>query len=101
MDLAGRLAERIKRARNESGLSQFNFGVLAGIDEATAKSRVSHYENGISVPPPTVLQQFAIAANKPVSWFYCEEDELQMLASLYLLSENDRADAILKINGLI
>lgn len=56
---------------------------------------------GIYIQQRLPKQQFAIAANKPVSWFYCEDDELQMLEGLHLLSENDRTDAILKINGLI
>lgn len=101
MTVGKNLAKRLKQARKELGLSQFDFGVLAGIDEATAKSRISHYENGISVPPPQTLQQLAVASSKPIGWFYCADDELELFQKLHALSKSDRKRMIEKIGQLL
>ncbi|EKN5934532.1 XRE family transcriptional regulator, partial [Yersinia enterocolitica] len=41
---------RLKSARLRAGMTQERLGVLAGIDESTARSRVSHYETGTHKP---------------------------------------------------
>lgn len=96
-----RLAKRLKQARLELQLSQFQLGVNAGIDEATAKSRVSHYEISRSVPTLATLQQLAKALNKPLSWFFCEDDELELFSRLYLLSKEERHASLLSIEELL
>ena len=85
------LAKRLKIARQELGISQFELGVKVGVDEATAKSRISHYENAVNVPTLATFQKLAIALEKPLSWFLCREDELDLLNMLYKLDEGKRA----------
>ena len=50
MKLEDVIAIRMREAREEQGLSQEALGVLAGIDEATAKVRINQYENGKNNP---------------------------------------------------
>ncbi|PKO53182.1 MAG: hypothetical protein CVU27_02230 [Betaproteobacteria bacterium HGW-Betaproteobacteria-20] len=50
MKLEEVVAHRIRKAREAAGLSQEALGVLAGIDEATAKVRINQYENGRHIP---------------------------------------------------
>ncbi|HEE4268670.1 TPA: transcriptional regulator, partial [Klebsiella pneumoniae] len=40
------IPKRLKDARLRAGLTQEKLGVMAGIEEATAYSRLSHYESG-------------------------------------------------------
>lgn len=77
------VAKRLKEVREELGLSQEALGVLAGIDEATAKVRISQYENGIHTPPLSMLFQLALAVNKPPAWFIVEDRLKESLLSLY------------------
>lgn len=89
-----RLIKRLKQGRAEEGMSQFELGVKAGIDEATAKSRVSHYETGLNAPPLSVVKQLAKALNKPMAFFFCENDEVELLTGLYKLSKAKRSEKL-------
>ena len=44
------LPKRLKTARKKARLTQEKLGVMAGIDESTARSRVSQYESGTYRP---------------------------------------------------
>ena len=101
MSLNKRLAERIRQGRQELGLSQFELGVLAKIDEATAKSRISHYETGFNIPTLKTLEQLALAMNVPVSWFFCEDDEVELITLLHRQSSEERHKTIQAILGAI
>lgn len=46
MKLEKVFADRMREAREAASLSQEALGILAGIDEATAKVRINQYENG-------------------------------------------------------
>jgi len=99
MSLSQRLAKRIKEGRQELGLSQFELGVLAKIDEATAKSRISHYETGFNVPTLKTIEQLAIALNVPVSWFFCEDDEAELIITLHRKAKGERTEVLLSLLG--
>jgi len=42
------IPKRLKTARLAAKLSQEKLGVLAGIEESTARSRISQYESGVT-----------------------------------------------------
>ena len=42
---------RIRALRKELGLSQEKLGVAIGIDESSARARISRYELGVHEPP--------------------------------------------------
>ncbi|QLH63583.1 helix-turn-helix transcriptional regulator [Serratia symbiotica] len=62
--------QRLKSARLQAGLTQEKLGVLAGIDEATARSRVSQYESGTYTPSFTTMCALARVLNVPECYFY-------------------------------
>lgn len=95
------LANRLKLARKELGVSQFELGVRIGVDEATAKSRVSHYENAVNVPTLATLQKLAIALEKPLSWFFCNDDELELLDILNKLEAHIRAERMTELLSML
>ncbi|HFI5337011.1 TPA: helix-turn-helix transcriptional regulator [Serratia liquefaciens] len=66
--------QRLKSARQRAGLTQEKLGVLAGIDEATARSRISQYENGTYTPTFTTMCALARVLDVPECYFYILDD---------------------------
>ncbi|CAI2019844.1 Helix-turn-helix [Serratia proteamaculans] len=62
--------QRLKSARMQAGYTQEKLGVLAGIDEATARSRISQYESGTYTPSFTTMCALARVLNVPECYFY-------------------------------
>lgn len=62
--------QRLKSARLRAGFTQEKLGVLAGIDEATARSRISQYESGTYTPSFTTMCALARVLNVPECYFY-------------------------------
>lgn len=65
---------RLKTARLQANLTQEKLGVLAGIEEATARSRISQYESGIHRPTFEMMCAFAKVLNVPECYFYTVDD---------------------------
>lgn len=66
---------RLKAARAAREMSQERVGVLAGIEEATARSRISHYENGRTIPDLATAKNIARALNVPTAYLYADTQE--------------------------
>lgn len=66
---------RLKAARLNARLTQEKLGVLAGIEEETARSRVSQYEGGIHRPTFETMCAFAKVLNVPECYFYTLDDD--------------------------
>ncbi|AWD10214.1 XRE family transcriptional regulator [Salmonella enterica] len=69
------IPKRLKEARQRAKLTQEKLGVLAGIEEATAYSRLSHYENGTHKPTFDLVCEFARVLNVPECYFYTVDDD--------------------------
>lgn len=82
-NIAGR---RIRALREGRGWSQEKLGVAIGIDESSARARISRYELGVHEPPLPTVRLIANALNAPVAHLYCEEDDI--------------AELLLKLHGL-
>lgn len=65
---------RLKEARLAAILSQEALGVLSGIDEASASTRMNQYEKGKHHPDFSVVERIAIALNLPAAYFYAARD---------------------------
>ncbi|MCT4702064.1 helix-turn-helix domain-containing protein [Enterobacteriaceae bacterium H20N1] len=83
---------RLKAARLRANLTQEKLGVLAGIEEATARSRISQYESGIHRPTFEMMCAFAKVLNVPEGYFYTVDNEFaKRLLTAYedwIFSEN-------------
>lgn len=77
---------RIRALREELGWSQEKLGVAIGIDESSARARISRYELGVHEPPLPTVRLIADALGVPLSYLYCEEDQV--------------ADLLLRLNRL-
>lgn len=65
------LGQRLKQARVEAGLTQKDAGESIGVDPHTIYS----YESDRVNPSGPALRSLAHAYNKPVEWFFGEEEE--------------------------
>ena len=78
------LPVRLKSARLNAHLTQEKLGILAGIEEETARSRISQYENGIHRPTFEMMCAFAKVLNVPEGYFYTIDDKFaEILLDLY------------------
>ena len=61
------------------GLSQYKLGVLLGLDEQTASTRISRYESGIHEPSLKTAQSIAATLGVPLAYLYCDDKRLAEL----------------------
>ncbi|NKA35770.1 XRE family transcriptional regulator [Ralstonia solanacearum] len=67
---------RLRDARKRANIPQDRLGVLLGLDEGTASTRISRYETGAHEPQFGVAMQLAEVLEVPAAYFYCEDDDL-------------------------
>ena len=95
------IASRLREARKAAGLSQQALGVMAGIEEETAKVRIHQYEQAKHAPPFPMLEKIAQSVGKPISWFFCRDDEQELLSRLNSMSECDRNQFMQAVQQLL
>lgn len=67
---------RLREARDHLGISQRELGVRAGLDPASASTRINQYERGRHAPDYGTLAALARILGRPVAFFYAEDDGL-------------------------
>lgn len=96
-------ARRFKQARLESGLSQKEVGVAAGLDEFVASTRINRYEVGVHHPDYQMSVRLAAVLRIPVAYLYCDNDEMAtMLIAFHRAQKGERRTALkalLNANG--
>lgn len=96
------LPKRLREARLAKGLSQKKLGILAGIDEFSASSRMNQYEKGKHAPDFATLKRLSDELDVPTCYFLCEEDwlaaALMNIFSLSLSKQKKIAQLIQKEN---
>ncbi|MEE9647980.1 helix-turn-helix transcriptional regulator [Enterobacter soli] len=66
---------RLRAARTAAKLTQEKLGVLVGIDESTARSRISQYENGIYRPDFDTACRMARILDIPECYLFTVDDD--------------------------
>ena len=87
------VSRRIRLLRDELGWSQEKLGVAIGIDESSARARISRYELGVHEPPLPTVRLIADVLDVPLSYLYCEDDRIALLL-LRLHRLNDRQRSV-------
>ena len=67
--------KRLKAARIAAGFTQEKLGVLAGIEESTARARISYYESGTYHPNFDTACRLAAILDVPESYLYTLDDD--------------------------
>jgi transcriptional regulator with XRE-family HTH domain len=92
------LGQRLRHLREARGWSQEKVGVDIGLDESSARARISRYELGVHEPPIATARMLAKVLNVPLAYLYCEDDQLAMLLlALYQTSPQERKKSIGKL----
>lgn len=87
--------KRLKQARQLRDLSQRKLGILAGLDEFVASTRINRYEQGVHEPELAMAQRLCHVLNVPLAYLYTEDDELaDALLHLHTLSKADQKQVI-------
>ena len=71
MDLQQVFTRRFKEARKAKKLTQEKLGVLIGLDEFVASTRINRYEKGIHLPDLITLKRIAEVLDIPPAYFFC------------------------------
>lgn len=77
------IGKRLRLARVNQGLKQRELGLLAGVNEETARSRVSQYEKNVSAPDFRLMCRFAKVLDLPEAYSYALDDDLATLILQY------------------
>lgn len=72
-------SKRLKEVRLMMGFSQKKLGILAGIDEFVASTRINRYEKGVHQANIEIVQKLATVLEVPLAYFYTDDDELASL----------------------
>lgn len=89
------VGRRIRQLREDLGWSQEKLGVAIGIDESSARARISRYELGVHEPPLPTVRLIADALQVPLSYLYCEDDQVaKLVLRLYCLEPKIRAQKV-------
>ena len=97
LDSSNVVGRRMRSRREELGWSQEKVGVLVGIDESSARARISRYELGTHEAPVKTAQQIADALRVPLAYLYCEDDDIALvLIKLSQLRANARKQTLAK-----
>jgi transcriptional regulator with XRE-family HTH domain len=89
--------ERLKTARLAKGLSQKKLGILAGLDEFVASTRINRYEKGVHQASIDVAHQLAIALDVPLAYFFTQDENLARLLLLWNSLDQDVKNEISKL----
>jgi transcriptional regulator with XRE-family HTH domain len=96
------VGRRIKGLREELGWSQEKIGVAIGIEESSARARVSRYELGVHEPPLPTARLIAHAMGAPLSYLYCEDDKVAaLLLALHQMKPVARDRKVAEWLGLV
>lgn len=82
-DAKYRFCVRLKMIRKSKKLSQEKLGLLIGLDEFVASTRINRYEKGVHIAEPNTAERIAQVLNEPLSFFYAETDELAELNRIF------------------
>jgi len=87
----------MRERREALGLAQEKVGVAIGLDESSARARISRYELGVHEAPVPTAKQIASALKVPLAYLYCEDDSMAtLLVALHKLNVKERASRVQK-----
>ena len=93
------VGRRMRERREALGFAQEKVGVAIGLDESSARARISRYELGVHEPPFATVKLLASVLKVPPPYMYCEEQEIaELLLKLHRIPSKARKQ---KLGALI
>ena len=85
------IGRRLRERRELLGWSLERVGVEIGLDESSARARISRYELGVHQPPEQTALQLAHVFGVPHAYLHCENDRLaEIILATSELSSGDQ-----------
>ena len=101
MDKTPPIPKRLKQARLETGLSQRELGIRAGIDAFSSSARINQYERAKHTPDFGTSERLARVLGVPAAFFYTRDDELaEMIALVGRLTPAERRKILAQLRRL-
>lgn len=92
------VGHRLRQRREQLGWSLERVGVEIGLDESTARARISRYELGVHQPPEPTTLLLAKVLNVPHAFLHCENDRIaEILIAACELSAGDQEQLLKSI----
>jgi len=89
------VGRRMRERREALGLAQEKVGVAIGLDESSARARISRYELGVHEPPFATAKLLASVLDVPPPYMYCEEEDIaDLLLALHKIPSKTRKQTI-------
>jgi transcriptional regulator with XRE-family HTH domain len=96
------VGRRMRERREALGLAQEKVGVAIGLDESSARARISRYELGVHEPPLPTARLIAHTMSAPLSYLYCEDDKVAvLLLALHQMRPAARDRKVAELLGLV
>ncbi len=73
------IGRRLRERREVLGFSLERVGVEIGLDESSARARISRYELGVHQPAEDTALRLAQALQTPHAYLHCEDDRLAQI----------------------
>lgn len=96
-DAKSKFCNRLKAIRKTKQISQEKLGLLIGLDEFVASTRINRYEKGIHTVDANTAERIAKALDEPLSFFYAETEEIAELNRLFYHLDSEKQQKILVI----
>lgn len=94
--------KRLKEARQRAGLSQEQLGIDAGLEPASASTRMNRYELGKRFPDLELIERLAATLRVPVPYLFAKEQECaELLLGFDRLSKSDKAAVLSLVSDLV
>lgn len=89
------VGRRMRERREALGLAQEKIGVAIGLDESSARARISRYELGVHEPPFATVKLLARVLEVPPPYMYCEEQDIaDLLLALHKIPNKARKQKV-------
>lgn len=89
------VGRRLRERREALGLAQEKVGVAIGLDESSARARISRYELGVHEPPYPVVKLLANVLKAPTLYMYCEDEDMaKLLLALHSLTSKEQKHVV-------
>lgn len=96
------VGRRMRERREALGLAQEKVGVAIGLDESSARARISRYELGVHEPPFATVKLLANVLEVPPPYMYCEEQDIaELLLALHKIPSKSRKQKVAELLGLV
>jgi transcriptional regulator with XRE-family HTH domain len=89
-------SKRLRQAREDTGLSQKELGILAGLDPFVASTRINRYEQGVHAADLATAKRLAKALGVPLAFLYADSDRLARMIRAFSKLDASGQEKILK-----